>query len=139
MKVREAMARTISTATPKDTLQTVAGLMKKEDAGFIPICEDNKVVGVITDRDIVIRSIAEGHPDILNEPAERSMSRDVATIEADAELEEAARVMEGREVRRLAVMDKGELVGVLSHGNLVQAMKSQGAADRATLGVTKGA
>jgi CBS domain-containing protein len=139
MKVREAMAKTISTASPRDTLRRVAGLMKQEDAGFIPVCEGDAVVGVITDRDIIIRSLAEGHADILNEPVERCMTREVATVDASAELEEAARIMEQRAIRRLPVVENGRLTGILSHGNLVQATRSDGPADRATLGVTKGA
>jgi len=138
MKVREAMAHTISTAQPTDSIQKVAELMKKEDAGFIPVVEGENLRGVITDRDIVIRCIAEGH-DVLREKAEHCMSTEVRTVEADAEIEDAARMMDQREIRRLAVTDHGRLVGVLSHGNLVQATQSQGAGDMATLGVTRGA
>jgi CBS domain-containing protein len=139
MKVEDAMAHSISTATPEDSLRRVAELMKKEDAGFIPICEGDSLVGVVTDRDIVIRGLAEGATDLANQPAKRYMSTDVVTVEASAELDEAARLMEQHEIRRLPVTEGGKVVGVLSHGNLVQAFKSEGSADRATLGVTKGA
>ena len=137
MKVREAMAQTISTAKPGDTIQHVAQLMKKEDAGFIPVVDSGSLLGVITDRDIVIRCLAEGKG--LSEKVDGCMSKDVATVEADADIEEAAKIMERQEIRRLAVVENGKLVGVLSHGNLVQATDSEGAGDRATLGVTKGA
>ena len=139
MKVRDAMAQTISTARPDDRLQKVAQLMKQEDAGFIPIVDGDRLQGVITDRDIVIRCLAEGKQDILNVPAKDCMSEDVVTVEADADLEEAGKLMNEREIRRLAVVDGGRLVGVLSHGNLVQATRSEGPADEATLGVTRGA
>jgi CBS domain-containing protein len=139
MKVSEAMAKTISTASPRDSLQKVAELMKKEDAGFMPVCEGDSIVGVITDRDIVIRSLAEGHTDILHESTKDCMTRNAVTVEANADLNEAAQLMEKHEIRRLPVLDKGKVVGVLSHGNLVQAAKSEGPADRATLGVTRGA
>src|SRR5688572_1975046 len=122
MKVREAMADTISTATSSDSIQRVAQLMKQEDAGFIPITDGNAhVVGVITDRDIVIRCLADGHRDVLNERAEQCMSRNVRSIDADADLEDAANLMSESEVRRLPVIKDGRLVGILSHGNLVQA------------------
>lgn len=138
MQVREAMARTISTARPDDTLQRVAQLMKQEDAGFIPVVDGDRLQGVITDRDIIIRCLAEGH-DVMHESAQHCMSTDIATVQANADLSEAAQIMERKEVRRLPVLEDGHIVGVLSHGNLVQAMHSEGPADMATLGVTRGA
>lgn len=140
MKVRDAMAKTISTATPKDTVGRVAQLMKKEDAGFIPVTGDgSRLVGVITDRDIVIRCLAEGHANVLEEPIEHCMTRDTMTIEADDDIEKAAELMGRAEIRRLAVVEGGNLVGVLSHGNLVQATGAKGSGGKATEGVTKGA
>src|ERR1700737_465096 len=125
MKVREAMAKTVSSARRSDTVTDVAKKMKQEDAGFMPVVEDGgAVIGVITDRDIVIRCIAEGH-DPRNETAEHLMSREVTMIRPDDDLEQPARNMERQEVRRLPVAENGRLVGVLSHGNLVQATKNQ--------------
>jgi CBS domain-containing protein len=138
MKVRDAMAQTISTARPDDTLQHVAQLMKEEDAGFIPIVEGDRLLGVVTDRDIVVRCVAEGH-DVRSERADHCMTPSPVTISADADLTEAARLMDENQVRRLPVVEGDRLVGILSHGNLVQATGSDGAADRATLGVTRGA
>jgi CBS domain-containing protein len=140
MKVRDAMAKTISTARPGDTVGKVAQLMKQEDAGFIPVTEDgDQLAGVITDRDIVIRCLAEGHSNILEETVEHCMTRGAMTIEADADISQAAELMGREEVRRLAVVEKGHLVGVLSHGNLVQATGVKGPGAKATEGVTQGA
>jgi CBS domain-containing protein len=140
MKVRDAMAKTVNTATPTDTIGTVAKKMKQEDAGFIPITEDGeRLAGVITDRDIVIRCLAEGHSDVLQEQVEHVMTRDPMTISADEDLEKAAELMGRAEVRRLPVVEGDRLVGVLSHGNLVQATGAEGAGARATQGVTQGA
>lgn len=140
MKVREAMAKTISTASPDDEIQQVANLMKREDSGFIPVTESGNLVGVVTDRDIVVRCLAEGH-EALHEKARNIMtSSGLSTIKADDDLEQAATVMQQRQVRRLGVVaDGGQLVGVLSHGNLVQAMHGEGCAKEATVGVTQGA
>ncbi|TMD67441.1 MAG: CBS domain-containing protein [Chloroflexi bacterium] len=138
MKVREAMAKTLSSAKKSDKVIDVAKKMKQEDAGFIPVVEDGGVViGVITDRDIVIRCIAEGH-DPRSESAEHLMSRDVTKIDPNDDIEDAARTMERDEIRRLPVIENGRLVGVLSHGNLVQATKNKTAA-KVTEGVTRGA
>jgi CBS domain-containing protein len=133
------MASTISTAAPGDSMRRIAELMKREDAGFIPICDGESVVGVITDRDIVLRCLAEGHRDNLEEPAEHCMTTDVVAIDEDADLEEASALMDQHEIRRLPVIKDGRIVGVLSHGNLVQATRSEGPGDQATLGVTRGA
>src|SRR4051794_16059457 len=139
MKVQDAMAKTISTAEAADTIGDVAKLMKKEDAGFIPVVEDGRLVGVVTDRDIVLRCIAEGENPI-DVPVRRVMSTNVATVQPGDDLEQAAQKMDREEIRRLAVVeDGGRVVGVLSHGNLVQATQGQGAAKEATTGVTRGA
>jgi predicted transcriptional regulator len=138
MKVAEAMAHTISTASPQDSLQRVAQLMKQEDAGFIPVCEGDNILGVITDRDIVIRCLAE-RENLSGLKAEDCMTRNAATVDADADIAQAAQIMQQREIRRLPVTRNGKIAGVLSHGNLVQAAQSEGPADMATLGVTRGA
>ncbi len=138
MKVRDAMAKTVSSAKKSDKVIDVARKMKQEDAGFIPVVEDGgAMVGVITDRDIVIRCIAEGH-DPRSETAEHLMSRDVTVISPDDDIKQAAGMMEREEIRRLPVTENGRLVGVLSHGNLVQATKNKTAA-KVTEGVTRGA
>jgi CBS domain-containing protein len=138
MKVRDAMAKTVSSARKSDKVVDVAQKMKQEDAGFIPVVENGgTLIGVITDRDIVIRCIAEGH-DPRSETAEHLMSRLVTIIAPDDDIEQAAKMMEREEIRRLPVAENGRLVGVLSHGNLVQATKNK-TAEKVTEGVTRGA
>src|SRR5438270_7059724 len=100
MKVKDAMAKTVSSAKKSDRVIDVAKKMKLEDAGFIPVVEDGgAMIGVITDRDIVIRCIAEGH-DPRTETVEHLMSRDVTVISPDDDIEQAARMMEREEIRR---------------------------------------
>jgi len=138
VKVREAMAKTVTSAKKSDKVIDVAKKMKQQDAGFMPIVENGgTVIGVITDRDIVIRCIAEGH-DPRGETAEHLMSRQVTIIAPDDDIEEAGRAMEREAIRRLPVAENGRLVGVLSHGNLVQATKNK-MAEKVTEGVTRGA
>jgi CBS domain-containing protein len=132
------MAKTISVARPSDPIRAVAQMMKREDTGFIPVVDGDRLLGVITDRDIVMRCIAEGH-DVLQETAEHCMSTSARTVEVDADIEMAGHIMGEHEIRRLCVVENGRLVGILSHGNLVQATHSDGPADEATLGVTRGA
>jgi CBS domain-containing protein/ribosome-associated translation inhibitor RaiA len=140
MFVHEAMAKTICTASPTDTVSAVARMMRDNDCGFIPIVEAGRLVGVVTDRDIVIRCLADALADVGGVQISTLMSPSAWTIDAGATVEEAAHVMAEHEVRRLPVMSKGNLVGVLSYGNLEQAVHAEGpAAAEATLGVTRGA
>ena len=137
MKVRDAMAKIVHRAKKNDKVGDVAKQMKQQDIGFIPVVDGELLIGVITDRDIVISCIAEGH-DPRGETAEHLMNRDVTTVGPDDDIEDAGRKMERQEVRRLPVVDNGRLVGVLSHGNLVQATKNK-TAEKVTEGVTRGA
>jgi CBS domain-containing protein len=138
MKVKDAMAKTISSATKNERIVDVAKKMKQEDAGFLPIVENGgRLVGVITDRDIVIRCIAEGH-DPSRDTVEHCMTAQAVTISPEDDIQDAARKMEGEEIRRLAVTENGRVVGVLSHGNLVQAAGGK-TAEKVTEGVTRGA
>lgn len=141
MKVRDAMAKTISSASPDDTIVQAANLMKQEGCGFIPVTsEGRRLVGVVTDRDIVVRCLAAGHGDVLTETVDHVMSADpLLSVGPDEDIAQAAKLMDEREVRRLAVVDDGELIGVLSHGNLVQAVQGGDIAMQATQGVTRGA
>lgn len=140
MQVREAMAKTISTAAPGDTIGRIASLMKMEDCGFIPVVQDGGVVGVVTDRDLVIRAMAEGAAGATEIPVEEVMTRSIWSVGAADPIEAAAHAMAEHHVRRLPVMEGGRLVGILSYGNLEQALHAQGAAAaEATLGVTAGA
>lgn len=140
MKVRDAMAQTISCASPGDRIQDAARAMRDEDAGFIPVVDEGRLVGVLTDRDIVLRSIAEGATDPRDGSVADVMSTEVRTIAPEDDLDDAARIMSDAEVRRLPVVEKGgRLVGVLSHGNLVQATGGTGPGREATTGVTRGA
>jgi CBS domain-containing protein len=137
VKVKDAMAKVVHKAKKNDKVGDVANTMKQEDIGFIPVVDGELLVGVITDRDIVISCIAEGH-DPRGETAEHLMRSNVTTVGPDDDIEEAGRKMERQEIRRLPVVDNGRLVGVLSHGNLVQATKNK-TAEKVTEGVTRGA
>jgi len=142
MKVRDAMAKTISTASATATVEEIALLMKKEDCGFIPIVDGaGHALGVVTDRDIVMRCLAEGHEtDIRHETVDHVMTTGAWTVSPDAEIEAACHEMAVHEVRRLPVVEDDHVVGILSYGNVEQTLHAEGAAaEEATLGVTRGA
>lgn len=94
---------------------------------------------VVTDRDIVVRFVAEGADDARSLPVSEIMTSTVTVVGPEDDLTAAGEAMRAAAVRRLAVVDGGRLVGVLSHGALVQATECEGAGRLATLGVTAGA
>ena len=138
-RIGEAMARTICAASKSDSLEKVARMMKDQDCGFVPITDAGRVLGVITDRDIVMRCVSAGHTDTMKTTAGEVMSTHVISVDVNDTLDRVGELMASHQVRRLPVVENGKIVGVLSHGNLVQALHGGGAAQRATVGVTQGA
>lgn len=124
MKVREIMtSEGLATATLDTTLAEIAERMRDENVGAIPVVdEDEKLAGIITDRDIVVRAIAEGE-DPNECTAEEILSEKLHTIDPNAELEEAADLMARHQIRRLPVVEDEVVIGMISLGDL--AVKSE--------------
>ena len=118
MKVSEIMTRDPKTAQLESTLEEIAALMKAEDVGAIPIVDDDReLVGIVTDRDIVIRCVAEGK-EASDTTVEDILSEDLTTIEPGADVQQAARLMAEKQIRRLPVVQDGDLVGMVSIGDI---------------------
>jgi CBS domain-containing protein len=122
MKVQDVMTRNVATARPDTTLEEIATMMRAEDVGAVPIVEAGELVGIVTDRDIVVRCIADGR-DTAETVAEDVMSADVETIETAADISEASRLMSAKQIRRLPVVDQGKFIGMVSLGDI--AVKQQ--------------
>ncbi len=117
MKVSEAMTAQVVTATPRTTIAEIARTMAQIDSGAVPIVEDGKVVGLVTDRDIVVRVVAGGGS--LDAPVSGVMSHDVQTCQEDDSLADASAKMGAQQIRRLVVMNEaGKLSGILSLGDI---------------------
>ncbi|WP_281887859.1 CBS domain-containing protein [Paenibacillus sp. YYML68] len=115
-KLRDIMTTDCATVTLKDNVYEAAVKMKQEDTGFIPVVDGKKLIGVITDRDLVIRGYAakiEGSGAIKD-----VMSDKVVSVSPETTVEEAAKVMAKEQIRRLPVVENGELVGIVSIGDL---------------------
>jgi CBS domain-containing protein len=118
MKVHEIMTAHARCIGPENTLVEAAGLMRELDVGALPVCDNDRVTGIVTDRDIVLRGTANG-VDPNSAPVSSVMSQTVVSISADQPVEEAVRVMEDRQIRRLPVLGRnGQLVGILSLGDI---------------------
>jgi CBS domain-containing protein len=124
MKVREIMTSgSLATATLDTTIEEIANMMKSEDVGAIPVLdEEEKLAGIITDRDIVVRAIAEGE-DPTECTAEDILSEQLHTIDPEADLGEAIALMSQHQIRRLPVVEEEQVIGIISLGDV--SVKSQ--------------
>jgi CBS domain-containing protein len=122
MKVSDVMTRNVELAEPGQSISAVAKQMADSDAGFIPVGENDRLIGMITDRDIAVRAVAAGKgPDT---PVREVMTREVNFCYEDEPLGKVAKNMAEIKVRRLPVMDRGKrLVGVITLGDIAQADK----------------
>lgn len=112
-RCREIMTRNVKTAHRATTLQEVSALMRDGDMGAMPIVEDGKLVGIVTDRDIVVRAIAEGKD--ASEPIGDVMTTEVFAVRENDFAFEAIRLMGDKQVRRVPIVnDAGELVGIIA-------------------------
>lgn len=123
MLVRDIMTSSPACCSPDDTLESIARLMVIHDCGSIPVCEGDgakRVIGLITDRDIVIRAVAAGRNPLQLKVAD-VMSHPVASVAPEADLDTAVRTLEDNKVRRIPVVDhQGSLVGVLSQADVAR-------------------
>jgi len=125
MKCQEIMKKSVECLDPQDTVMQAAARMRDTNIGFMPICDKNKkVLGTLTDRDIVIRLVAEKHdPDT---PVRTIMTKDVVSCRPSDDLEKAEDLMgSNRKSRILCLNDDGTLAGVISLSDVVQADQSQ--------------
>jgi CBS domain-containing protein len=114
--VKDIMTSNVEYCTPLDNVYEVAVKMKDLNVGAIPIVEDQRLIGMITDRDLVVRGIAEKHPG--SNQVTNVMSDQIISIDPYASVEEAAHMMAKHQIRRLPVVDNGKLVGMVSLGDL---------------------
>ena len=120
--VNDVMTRDVRTLTPSDTVASAAKAMEELDVGVIPVCEGDKLLGMVTDRDIVVRAVAQGLDG--NTPLARVMSTDIRTARETDDLDTVLADMASSQIRRLPVLNGAErLVGIISIGDI--AVKGQ--------------
>jgi CBS domain-containing protein len=120
MLLKDIMTAHVEVISPFTPLQEAAEKMRVFDAGSLPICDGKKVLGMLTDRDIVIRAVAKGmHPE--QTMVSDVMTEDVVYLFEDQDVSEAAKLMEDRQIRRLLILNRDkELAGIVSLGDLSQ-------------------
>jgi CBS domain-containing protein len=118
MKVKDAMHKGVEWVAPSTTLIELAKRMRDLDIGAIPIGENDRLVGMVTDRDVVIRALAEGW-DVTKQTARDVMSKGIVFCRDSEDLEDAVRIMELKRIRRLPVLDENKrMIGMLSLGDV---------------------
>ena len=118
MLLKEIMTHNIEVVSPGDTLEQAARKMEELNVGPMPVCEGNRVVGLLTDRDITVRAVAAGCDPKTTLVAD-VMTPDIISCYEDQDVREAARLMKEKQIRRLPVMSRAnQLVGIVSLGDL---------------------
>lgn len=113
MKVHDIMTSSVDAIAPADTIRSAARAMAENDEGALPVVDHDKVVGMVTDRDITVRAVAAGKS--IDSPVSGIMTKNVRTCYARDEVEEAVQVMADEQVRRLPVVDpQGSLIGIVT-------------------------
>lgn len=113
-QIRDVMTANPKTVTDSDSVLDVARIMRDQDTGVVPVVSGKKIIGLVTDRDIVLRVIAEGK-DITNVRVNEVMTKTVRTVNEDASVREVLDMMSGAQIRRVPVVNRNnELVGIVS-------------------------
>jgi CBS domain-containing protein len=117
MKVKDIMSKTVANLNPEDTVDQAAHLMKEHNVGSIPVCSSEKVIGIITDRDITLRSVADGN-NSTTQKIRDIMSSNPVLGNPEMDVTEAGRIMGEKQIRRLPIVENNKLVGIISLGDI---------------------
>ena len=116
MKIRDVMTPNPKTVSPNDTIQAAAQVMQREDTGAVPVVTEGRVMAVVTDRDIVVRVVAEGGS--FSSPVGNIATKSVIFATPEMSTREAGELMSEHQIRRLPVVENDRLVGIVSIGDL---------------------
>jgi CBS domain-containing protein len=137
LKIREMMSSDVSFVDPSAKISDVAMMMKQKNIGSVPVVQGERVVGIITDRDIVLRVIAD-KKDMNQISVESVMTAQPVTIEENSDIHKAADMMAEYQIKRLPVTNKGKLVGIIALGDLAIEHIHVDEAGEALSGISKG-
>lgn len=117
MKVKDVMTKNVAYINPDSSVTEAAQLMQKHNVGSIPVCDKNGVIGVVTDRDIVVRNVAHG-TDPHTTQVKNVMTSSVTTVTPDMDIGQVTDIMSANQVRRIPVVENNMLVGIIALGDL---------------------
>jgi CBS domain-containing protein len=116
MKIKEIMTTEVRAVSANDSISEAANIMKQLDVGAVPVLDNHLLVGIITDRDLVLRAVAEGKNS--DERVSTIMTKNITTVSPDTDVHKAADLMASQQIRRLPIVDNGRLVGIVSIGDM---------------------
>ena len=116
MHIRDVMTPNPRTVALSDSIQSAARIMRDEDTGAVPVVDNGRPVGMVTDRDIVVRAVADGSQ--LNRPVSEIVTGAVVTVTPETSTRDAAQLMSEHQIRRLPVVENERLIGIVSLGDL---------------------
>jgi CBS domain-containing protein len=140
MQIKEIMTKDVVRAYPEHTLEEAARMMRDNDTGMLPVEENDKLIGVLTDRDMVVRGMAEGKNPAVAHVRTIMTDGTVLYCFEDQDVEDVAENMAKQQVRRLVVLnndDEKRLTGVVSLGDIATGAKDEDTVAEATEGVSK--
>jgi len=117
--IKEVMTSQVKACEPGTTVADAAKVMAKEDVGPVPVVEEGRLVGIVTDRDIVVRVVAEGR-DPSSTTVGEIASRDVVTVSPDDDLDAALKQLAQKQVRRVPVVEGDRLVGIVAQADIAR-------------------
>lgn len=135
MKLKDIMSREIASINSNDSIEKAAQLMKQHNVGSIPVCSQNSVVGIVTDRDITLRSVASGQTN--QQSVSEVMTANPVVGTPDMDVHEAVSIMSEKQIRRLPVVENNSLVGIVSLGDISVEPKLQDNAETALKNISK--
>jgi CBS domain-containing protein len=122
--IKEVMTRDVRACEPNATVADAAKVMSQEDVGPVPIVEDGRLIGIVTDRDIVVRVVAEGRDPNATTVSEIASTK-LVTVSPDDDLDEALKLLAERQIRRLPVVEGDRLVGIVAQADIARLGKDK--------------
>lgn len=122
--IKEVMTSEVRACEPNTSIVEAAKVMAREDVGPVPVVEEGRLVGIVTDRDIVVRVVAEGR-DPTSTTVNEIASRDLVTVSPDEDLDDALSLLAQHQVRRLPVVDGDRLVGIVAQADIARLGKDK--------------
>lgn len=136
MQLKEIMSKEIASLNSDDSIKKAAQLMKQYNIGSLPVCKQNSVVGIVTDRDIALRSVATGQ-NSNQQSVNEIMTANPVVATPDMDVHEAVKIMSEKQIRRLPVVENNSLVGFVSLGDISVEPKLQDNAEQALKNISQ--
>lgn len=136
MKVKDIMTKNVTYVNPATTVSETAHLMQMHNVGAIPVCDQNGVVGIVTDRDIVVRTVAPGKNPQMT-AVKDVMTAGVSTVSPEMDMKDVTRQMANSQIRRVPVMENNTLVGIVALGDVAVNAKYDTEVADTLMGISK--